>query len=194
MLWGIMGFIEQNRAVVMERSSLSGIPEHRLPAGFALRWYERGDEDAWRQIQAAADRHNIITDDLFLRTFGDEQTALRRRICFLATEAGSLIGTAAAWLGEQDAGGGRGRIHWVAILPAYQGRGLAKPLLTAVCLRLRELGHTTAYLTTSAARIPALNLYLEFGFAPLIRDETERAAWQEIESHLRGRRPAPAGA
>jgi hypothetical protein len=50
-----------------------------------------------------------------------------------------------------------------------------------VCLRLRELGHTGAYLTTSAARIPALNLYHQFGFVPVIRDETERAVWQEIE-------------
>jgi ribosomal protein S18 acetylase RimI-like enzyme len=181
MLGAFMSFIEQNTKVVMERASLADIPEYGLPQGFALRWYEAGDEAAWLQIQAAADHLNDITTDLFLKTFGTERTAHEQRICFLTTATGEPIGTAAAWWGAEGAEGRRGRIHWVAILPAFQGRGLAKPLLTAVCLRLRELGHTSAYLTTSAARIPALNLYRQFGFAPLIRDEMERAVWQEIE-------------
>ncbi len=55
------------------------------------------------------------------------------------------------------------RIHWVAIAPAYQGRGLAKPLVAAACLRLRALGHVWAYLTTSTSRLPAVSLYTKFG-------------------------------
>jgi len=180
-----MSFIERNTKVVMERSALADIPEYDLPQGFALRWYETGAEAAWLQIQSAADQYNNITADLFFKTFGNEQTAHEQRICFLTTTSGEPIGTAAAWWGAEGAEGRQGRIHWVAIIPAFQGRGLAKPLLTAVCLRLRELGHTSAYLTTSAARIPALNLYHQFGFAPVIRDEMERAVWQEIELYLR---------
>jgi GNAT superfamily N-acetyltransferase len=187
MLGALMGFIEQNTRVIMERASLADIPEYSLPQGFALRWHTAGDEAAWLQIQAAADRLNDITADLFRKTFGDEPTAHEQRICFLTTATGEPIGTAAAWWGEEGAEGHRGRVHWVAILPAYQGRGLAKPLLSAVCLRLRELGHTSAYLTTSAARLPALNLYHQFGFVPVIRDELERAVWQEIELYLRMR-------
>jgi GNAT superfamily N-acetyltransferase len=183
-----MSFIERNTKVVMERASLASIPEYCLPQGFALRWYEAGDEAACLQIQAAADQYNNITTDLFLKTFGAERTAREQRICFLTTATGAPIGTAAAWWGAEGAEGPSGRIHWVAILPTFQGRGLAKPLLTAVCLRLRELGHTSAYLTTAAARIQALNLYHQFGFAPVIRDEMERAVWQEIELYLRSGR------
>jgi GNAT superfamily N-acetyltransferase len=188
MLGALMSFIEQNTKVMMERASLAGIPEYGLPQGFALRWYRIGDEAAWREIQAAADQYNNITADLFRKTFGTDPRAHEQRICFLTTATGEPIGTAAAWWGEEGADGRRGRIHWVAILPAFQGRGLAKPLLTAVCLRLRKLGHTSAYLTTSAARTPALNLYHQFGFVPLIRDEAERAVWQEIELSLQGGR------
>jgi len=181
MLGALMSYIEQNTEVVMERASLTGIPEYDLPQGFALRWYQADDESAWREIQAAADQYNDIPADLFRKTFGNVQTEHMKRICFLTTAKGEPIGTAAAWWGEEGAEGRPGRIHWVAILPAFQGRGLAKPLLSAVCLRLRELGHTSAYLTTSAARIPALNLYRQFGFVPVIRDEVDRDVWKEIE-------------
>lgn len=187
MLGVLMSFIEQNIKVVMERASLEALPSYDLPQGFALRWYVAGDETAWRQIQAAADLHNDITADLFLKTFGNDPTAHRQRICFLMTATGEPIGTAAAWWGEEGTKGQRGRVHWVAILPAFQGRGLAKPLLTAVCQRLRELGHSSAYLTTSAARLPAINLYRQFGFVPVIRDELERSVWQEIELYLQCR-------
>jgi GNAT superfamily N-acetyltransferase len=91
-----------------------------------------------------------------------------------------VIGTGAAWF-DDDFGGARiGRVHWVAILPEYQGRGLSKPLLSAICRRLRELGHGRAYLATASARSRAIQLYLRFGFVPLTRNEAERAIWDQI--------------
>lgn len=76
-------------------------------------------------------------------------------------------------------------MHWVAIAPQAQGRGLSKPLLAAVCRRIRELGDDRAQLGTSTWRIPAVNLYLHFGFVPHIRHDEDRAAWRGIESYLK---------
>lgn len=56
------------------------------------------------------------------------------------------------------------RVHWVAIRPAYQGRGLARPLLFDIGQTLRELGHTRATLTTSHQRALAIALYRKIGF------------------------------
>ena len=86
-------------------------------------------------------------------------------------EAGS---TMAFWAARS------GRVHWMAILPEFQGRGLGKALLAAICRRLRELGHERAYLHTSAARLAAIQLYLQFGFAPVVRNAAEEAAWKGI--------------
>ena len=53
-------------------------------------------------------------------------------------------------------------------------------MLSTICQRLRELGHERAYLHTSAARIATIQLYLQFGFAPVARNAEEEAAWKGI--------------
>ena len=76
------------------------------------------------------------------------------------------------------------KLHGGAIEPRYQGRGLSKPLTAAVCRRLVELGHDRAYLTTSTLRIPAVKLYLSFGFEPEILDTEDERKWKSIRKML----------
>jgi len=156
--------IEENAPIVMSRPTLDRIPEHALPQGFSFHWYEPGDESKWVAIHILADKFNEIGMDLYRKEFGDDETILRERQCFLLDPEGNAIGTATAWHGDESHGTEWGRVHWVAIVPTMQGRGLAKPLLSTVCERLRSLGHRKAYLVTSTARIPAINLYRSFGF------------------------------
>ena len=168
--------------LLMIRPNLKDIPEFALPAGFSLRWHEPGDEQAWFQIHLAADRENEITPGLFTRAFGLDSALLAQRQCYLLDLAGAVIGTATAWFDDNFQGMPFGRVHYVALLPPYQGRGLSKPLMTAVCRRLRELGHDRAYLTTSSSRLPAIRLYRHFGFEPLIRSEAEARMWEELSN------------
>lgn len=166
--------------VLMVREHLEGIPEYALPQGFTLRWYRPGDEETWLEIHRVADLENKITPDLFSRAFDANASELARRQCYLATVRGEIIGTATAWFDDNFEGRRVGRVHYVAILPEFQGKGLSKPLMTAVCRRLRELGHERAYLTTSTTRVPAIRLYRSFGFVPLIRTDEEQKAWMEF--------------
>ena len=150
----------------MIRPHLDDLPIFTLPAAFSLRWYRPGDEAYWVAIQSTGYR-SAITLDKFAAEFGDDREALPQRQCYLLDEQGQPIGTATAWLPEAHYEAAFGRIHWVAIVPEYRGRGLAKPLMTAVCQRLQALGHTKAYLTTSNERPVAVQLYRQFGFTPL---------------------------
>lgn len=75
-----------------------------------------------------------------------------------------------------------GLIHWVAIDPEFQGRGLSKPLLAAV---LRSLGPaglkcTTATLGTGSGRPQAIPLYLSFGFEPMVFGAEDWGAWRDL--------------
>jgi GNAT superfamily N-acetyltransferase len=178
-----MSVVEQNISVAMVRPTLDGVPDFSLPEPYHWRWYEPGDEGHWLAIHAAADRFNQLTEMEFWQDFGRETTVLSQRQLYLLDGNGEPVGTASAWFDDAI----NGRVHWVAIHPAHQGKGLAKPLLSTVCQRLHQLGHQTAHLGTSTGRIAALNLYLSFGFVPNIRSEEDRTAWQGLQPYLKYR-------
>ena len=68
----------------------------------------------------------------------------------------------------------------MAILPEWQGRGLSKPLLSAVMNLLIKTGHSSALLRTKPFRIVAINLYLNFGFEPFIETDEDLQKWRQI--------------
>jgi N-acetylglutamate synthase-like GNAT family acetyltransferase len=170
--------------VRMVRENLDDIPEYCLPAGYSIRWYQPGYEKYWQKIQSLADVYTRVTPDLFEEQFGADIQLLSERQCFLCDSEENFIGTASAWLDNLDRQS-LGRIHWVAIIPQQQGRGLAKPLLTIICKRLKELGHSRTYLTTQTVRIPAINLYAKFGFVPVIDSEHDREIWDKLQKHVK---------
>ncbi len=104
--------------------------------------------------------------------------------CFILEDRdATAIGTATAWYGY-FAGQERGRVHWVGIIPAYQGKGLSKSLLSVVMARLAH-DHRTAYLTTRTTNYRAINLYLSFGFVPyLMHERDEKEGWTMVEQLL----------
>lgn len=169
----------------MARANLENLPEFALPSGFALRWHQPGDEAHWLRIHLAADHFNTITPEFFRKQFGSDEKLLRDRQCYLLDPRSEVIGTGTAWFNDNFEGARWGRVHWVAILPEFQGRGLGKGLMSVICRRLRELRHEHAYLTTSIARIPAIKLYLQFGFEPFIHCAEDEVAWKEVLAILR---------
>lgn len=173
------------KPIVMVREHLEEIPKFALPPGYSWRWFQHGDEELWFKIQLAADRLSKITPELFREKFGTDEKLLAQRQCFIFDEVGNATGTATAWFDENFLGQNFGRVHWVAVVPEHQGRGLGKALMTVTCCRLEELGHERAYLRTSTARGQAIQLYRRFGFVPLIRNPEDERNWREV---LAGRR------
>ena len=170
--------------ISMIREDLEGLPQYELPAGYSLRRWRSGDNQTWTDIESAADKHLQISLEVYATEFGPDKAALKLRQYFLCDAEENAIGTATAWYDNDYHGKPYGRVHWGAIVPHMQGRGLAKPLLSAVCNRLVELGHERAVLGTQTYRIPAICLYMKFGFGPDVRSERDLRAWRGVREDL----------
>lgn len=162
--------------IVMVRKDLRDIPQWELPEGFSFRFYRDGDMERWFDIERASDDANKFTEELFVSTFNNRIDLLPQRMIFICDKAGKEIATSAAWYETQDVG----LVHWVAVIPAYQGCGLAKPLLSRTLGLFSGFGCLSAMLRTQAFRIPAISLYIKFGFVPLICDEQHAAVWRAV--------------
>jgi len=173
-----------NVPVSMIRDDLNDIPQYDLPVDYSFEWYLKGYEKYWTVIQKATDKFNDITDKLFYDEFGDNSRLLFQRQCYVFYK-NQTVGTATAWFNNNYKGMPFGRLHWVAIEPTHQGLGISKPLLTTVCEKMRRLGHKRVYLTTSSIRIPAINLYLKFGFQPEITNQGDLGIWLSIQEKLK---------
>jgi len=170
--------------VVMLRDNLASIPSYPLPEGFSMREYRDGDRQTWVQIERSAEPFINITEETFDREFGSDLPAMPRRCHFLVAPDGSDVGTITAWYERSYAGKRWGRIHWLAILPEFQHRGLAKPMMTFAMRRLRSLGHRRAILGTQTPRIAAIKTYLDFGFIPDLTVENALRAWSLVRDEL----------
>lgn len=170
--------------LTMVREHMDHLPSFACPAGFHIRSFVRGDQRHWAMIEALAgeftDQDEALHD--FEEEFGAALESMEDRCFLLEERSGEAIGTATAWYGD-FAGHQRGRVHWVGIIPAYQGRKLAKPLLSAVMARLAR-DHANAFLTTQTTSYRAINMYLDFGFVPFLADAADEAGWHMMERVL----------
>lgn len=143
------------------------IAEHPLPGGFSLTFYQEGDEEAWAAIETAVDEfeHEEEAITYFNKTFAPYPEALKKRMIFITTESGKKVGTATAWWKETEDGTRYPLVHWVAIKPKYQGKGLSKPLTSKVLQVLQDLeDNSPMVLHTQTWSHIAIRLYERFGF------------------------------
>ncbi len=182
------GMAVPNVSFCMVRGELLDFPIHDLPAGYAFRGYQAGDDETWTRLNQAAEPFFEVKPELWEKEFGGGLDALPDRMYFVMTESGEVVGSITAWWDKDRTNPEeRGRIHWVMVHPSYQRRGLTKPMMTRAMQRLAQ-DHRAAVLGTSSGRIWAVKVYLDFGFMP---DPVEIAAkpevleaWRQVQQRL----------
>src|SRR5438105_1308505 len=117
--------------VVMVRHELWSASPVAPPHGYRLRSFTEGDEKEWVRVQSIADLHNTITSDLFVRAFPGTLDELKARQIYAVTEYGEVVGTVTAWFPKQGLDPALGRLHWLAVVPDEQGKGLGAALVAA---------------------------------------------------------------
>ncbi|GGB84277.1 GNAT family N-acetyltransferase [Staphylococcus nepalensis] len=170
----------------MLRDQLDHIPDYGLPNGYKIRHFQKGEQLKWANVETSVNEFNTINQALchFNDEFGPYLDQMEQRCLFIENAKGEVIGTATAWYGRlTDERHTMGRIHWVAIIPEYQGKHLSKPLLSAT-MKLIAKYHNQVYLTSQTTSYQAINMYLDFGFRPIHLDEHFYEAWSLLEEKL----------
>ncbi len=147
-------------------------PAPKVPQGFVLRGFQPGDEKAWAEIETSVlefdDTQKAL--DYFKKEYGPHPQELSRRCFFLFTAQGEPVATASAWFDEID-GESYPKVHWVAVVPAYQGRGFGKLLMEQVMAAFYQLAPgQRVFLHTQTWSHKAVWLYRQLGFS-LVKDQ-----------------------
>lgn len=168
--------------VAMIRDNLTDIPESLIPQGYTFGPIAREQIGLWVDIERDAEPFFGIDIDMFAGSFGTDMAEVTSRCHILYDERGCGIGTISAWREGMVRGVECGRVHWVAIRAAFQGRGLGKTLMSYGLQELKRLNHQGALLETQSKREAAIGLYLKYGFVPSISTAAHRVAWEEIRA------------
>lgn len=201
-------------AVVMVRENGENARSYPLPAGYHYAAFTPEDEAQWVQLQAevthveSLEQGRELFRQEFLQAGADVPCAecpgyrdVVERTILVKTEDNRLVGAATLWMGDTF-GETWQRVHWVAVHPAHQGKGLAKCMLSRMLQLYEELGcKAPIYLTTQTRTYRAARVYAQMGFAPYMgekprnwpfrsdlpkgsfREENE-AAWELIRQKL----------
>ncbi len=167
----------------MIRPSLSDVPDVPFPDGYGIRTMAPDEGGLWTDIQRDAEPYFPVPSEWFVQQFGQNLPAVAWR-CFLIVDArGVAVGTVSAWYKDDYHGEPWGQLHWLAIRPAHQRRGLAR---AAVSYALQQLSHwhERAFLGTQSARLGAIRLYLDMGFVPDLAYPGAASAWRTISQDL----------
>jgi ribosomal protein S18 acetylase RimI-like enzyme len=176
--WGAAGY-----QVFMIRPHLDDIPQVPLPEGFTIRPMRVDEGALWRDIWRDAEPYNEIGEEVFYEQFGHDLRAMQWRTFVVFNAKGVGVGVISAWYDRAFKGQDYGQIHWVAVREAYWGRGLGKAMLSHALNALARW-HTRAYLGTQSERLPAIKLYLDFGFLPDLDRPGAREAWRAVAARL----------
>ncbi|GAB4456712.1 MAG: hypothetical protein OHK0029_15170 [Armatimonadaceae bacterium] len=168
--------------LVLRRPDLRDLPDPQslLPEGYHLRTRQESDlprltalmvraypEIEWNE-QKVADA--LIGDQSVKKTFIIEQN-------------GTLIATASArWQPERYPG--EGYVHWVASDPEHRGKRLGYIATLAVLHEFAAWDATSAVLHTDDFRVPAIKVYLNLGFVPVLNHPSFPERWQKLTTVL----------
>ena len=160
--------------LLMKYDDISDYKNYDLPEGFHYEFYKPGDEEEWVKIHIESGEFTSIEMGLkhfhdFYDSFVEE---LSKRCVFIVdNNTGEKIGTATISLLKEPEHGYNGSVDWVAIKKRYQGRSLAKPLISKFMEIANDVGHNSLILHTQTNTWLAGKIYLDYGFEVLNKKE-----------------------
>ena len=152
-------------------------PAPEAPAGYRLRSFRDGDEDAYIDLMRSAGFAAWNRDNLHAVL----KNAGAAGIAFAEHAASSrLAATAMGWYKPTATFPDAHEMGWVAADPAHRGKGLGQLVVSAVTRALLARGARRIYLLTDDWRLPAIKIYRNLGYVPFNCQPEAKVRWQEV--------------
>ncbi len=154
-----------------------------IPEGFHLRTCRKEELDLWKSIHFDRDEDKVKFADYmtayFDRVYAPAGELFFDRCLFLCEDGTDKpVSTCFAWKAYDRIQ----TIHWFKTLPAYEGRGLGRALLTIVMRSIPQEDYPVL-LHTQPESYRAIGLYTSFGFS-LVTNETIGYRYNHIKESL----------
>ena len=134
-----------------------------VPAGFSIRRCRKGELDAWIGLQAddpaQRDALRAYLTEYFQNIYAPAGDLFYEQCLFAVDEGDEPVGTVFIW----KAYGRVNTVHWFKVLPALEGRGIGRALLSHALEALKP-GDFPVFLHTQPGSFRAIKLYADFGF------------------------------
>ena len=171
---------QQQLQMLWPERLLESPPGWTMPADYALRTFEPGDEEGYLNLMGVAG-------------FGADQEALGSYFSRVLPDAlffiihqptSQIVATAMATHNPSPLHRFGGELGWVAGSPQHAGKGLGKAVCAAATVRLLERGYRRIYLRTDDWRIPAIKTYLRLGYVPFLYAPDIKLRWIAVCDQL----------
>lgn len=167
--------------MIWPESRLSSPPDVALGADYRLRYLEQRDYAGWSRLMSVVG---------FGEWPPERIEAHRRGVLpggFFVIEhvpTGTIVATANANHAPNERHPEGGELSFVAALPEHAGHALGRAATAAVVRRFLAAGYRRIYLKTDDNRLPAVKVYLQLGFEPLIFDEQMTGRWAAVKREI----------
>ena len=154
----------------------------KLPEGYTVRLCRRDELETWKVLALEEPQYVDYLTEYFDAVYADKADEFFERCLFVCDPQGKPVGTCFLW----KAYGKIETIHWLHVLPEYEGLGLGRALLTEVLQRAKAEDFPI-YLHTHPHCLRAVHLYNEFGFQ-LVTDPVVGSRsndWEEAMKYLK---------
>lgn len=160
------------------------------PEGYRLHQYRRGGDgalteqefhDQWTGIRKAKDEDPEKLERWYHTVYDDARVPDDGFFVALDS-AGRIAASASVQLGEHAPGSAT--VHAVCTSPEHRSRGLGKLVTLAVMDYAVKHGIADTWLTTDDFRIPAVIIYLQLGFLPVLYEPDMRGRWLALMQKL----------
>ena len=131
--------------------------------------------DDWIEISDELTGGKLTREQFIERMYNDP--TVKRMFYIAEADSGKLCGTASAQIKED---GDYGLLHMVCVHRDQKGKGLCRPVCTAVLEFLYAEGVKEISLSTDDFRIPAIKSYISMGFLPYLYEDDMSERWTKI--------------